>query len=88
MSDKNPIYISYLLRLWKEDGSEYSERNAHAPLWRASLEHAFTHELHGFDGLNELFKFLEKQMASASQAHDADREPFTDNPNTHYGGTS
>ncbi len=48
-------------------------QGARLPVWRASLENAFTHELQGSETLNDLFEFLEQQTASASQARDAER---------------
>ena len=71
MSDNKPIYMAYLLRLWEEDDYEYDDI-VHAPVWRASLEDVFTHERNGFEGLRELFEFLEKQTVSASQEHHAE----------------
>ena len=41
MSNEQPDYLSYLLRLWREDGEELSN-------WRASLESALTGERHVF----------------------------------------
>ncbi len=88
ISEDKPIYMSYLLRLWEDDDRESGRGTGSAPVWRASLENAFTHELQGFETLNDLFEFLENQMASASQARDAERKPFTDSPTVPQGGTS
>jgi hypothetical protein len=45
--EEQPGYVSYLLRLWREDG-----------IWRASLESARTGELSTFANLAELFEDL------------------------------
>ncbi len=54
MTDEQPRYLSYLLRLWrvKVDG-EFA--------WRASLESSNTGERQGFADLESLFAFLEEQ---------------------------
>ena len=72
MSDNKPIYMSYLLRLWEENDHEKIAEKVSAPVWRASLEDAFTHELHGFEGLEALFDFLSmetKRRASGETAY-------------------
>ncbi len=46
-------YVSYLLRLWRENDGEKG--------WRASLESAHTGERRGFADLNALFDFLQRQ---------------------------
>jgi len=88
MNDHKPAYKAYLLRLWEEDDHENGDDKMSAPVWRASMEDASTHERHGFEGLEALFEFLENQVVSASQASDVDRELSTpDNPNILHGGT-
>lgn len=79
MSENKPIYMSYLLRLWEEDGAENSGGNGTAPLWRASLEDALTHELHGFEGLEALFDFL---LGETKQQTSGDAAPTTFVPDT------
>jgi hypothetical protein len=54
MSSEQPDYLSYLLRLWREDGEEPTN-------WRASLESALTRKRHVFPSLMELFAFLQRQ---------------------------
>lgn len=53
---EEPDYVSYLLRLWREDG-----------IWRASLESTRTGELRPFAGLAELFDHLREQTGVAMQ---------------------
>jgi hypothetical protein len=59
MAGKKPVnremrYLSYLLRLWQESGSD-------PPLWRASIEGARSDKRQGFASLMELFAFLTKE---------------------------
>jgi Arc/MetJ-type ribon-helix-helix transcriptional regulator len=59
-------YLSYLLRLWlvNEDGH---------PEWRASLKSARTGRELGFQRLEELFEYLQRQTATvpSGQGHEA-----------------
>ncbi len=48
--DRTP-YLSYLLRLWWEDGCEHGD-------WRASLQDPHTQEIQVFANLEALFEFL------------------------------
>jgi hypothetical protein len=52
--EEQPGYISYLLRLWREDG-----------VWRASLESTRTGELSTFANLAELFECLRRRCFRA-----------------------
>jgi hypothetical protein len=52
-------YLSYLLRLWRENGCD-------SPLWRASLERPQDDEPMVFASLVDLFAFLEKETGSGS----------------------
>ncbi len=47
-------YLSYLLRLWQENGGDL-------PLWRASLERPQEVDRLGFASLAELFAYLEEE---------------------------
>lgn len=67
MSEENPHYFSYMLRLWQT-----SERDA--KVWRASLDSPITRERLGFENLEDLFEFLHKQL----DADDKDEEGFED----------
>jgi hypothetical protein len=52
--DKQPRYLSYLLRLWQtSDGARQ--------VWRASLETPGTGERQGFANLKDLFNFINAQ---------------------------
>jgi hypothetical protein len=52
--EKQPVYHSYLLRLWLENEQSRS--------WRMSLENAHTGERMGFACLDALFDFLYQQI--------------------------
>lgn len=55
MNDEQPVYLSYLLRLW-------SVRIDHETEWRASLESSLTGERLGFASLDDLLGFLRQEM--------------------------
>jgi hypothetical protein len=57
MSDVQPRYLAYLVRLWQPG------HNA-APVWHASIENPHTAERHYFADLEALFAFLEEQTAA------------------------
>jgi len=57
---KQPDYLSYLLRLWREGEGKTT--------WRASLESSHTGEQKGFANLDDLFDFLREQIGAASEA--------------------
>lgn len=64
--DSTP-YLSYLLRLWLEDGYETAQPGNGQSEWRASLQDPHTQEMRVFDDLEALFNFLvleTKQHAS------------------------
>jgi hypothetical protein len=61
-------YLSYLLRLWREDDGGGGHREDAEPdqaggkaVWRASLESVRTGERRSFASLEELFDFLREQ---------------------------
>ncbi len=63
---KQTIYISYLLRMWQT-------RDGETCTWRASLEQPGTRERQGFASLDEMFRFLQDQVAcQPAQAHPGD----------------
>ena len=60
MSNEQPDYLSYLLRLWREqDAGE--KNNAEPAVWHASLESSLTGRRQGFHSLDELFAFLRQE---------------------------
>jgi hypothetical protein len=63
MTSEQPDYLSYLLRLWQEDGKESTN-------WRASLESALTGRRHVFPCLEELFAFLQRQTGSSCDGNE------------------
>ncbi len=70
MSDEQPAYFSYLLRLWRVN-------EAGTYVLRASLEDPITGERRGFADLESLFAFLEEQVGGALDRRDriSSREP-------------
>jgi hypothetical protein len=56
MSDPQPRYLSFLVRLWRAGHNG-------AALWRASVDNPHTAERHYFADLAALFAFLEAQTA-------------------------
>jgi hypothetical protein len=54
MSQEQPTYRSFLLRLW-------SIRIDGETAWRASLESARTGQRQGFTGLEDLFEFIRRE---------------------------
>jgi hypothetical protein len=59
MSHEQPVYLSYLLRLWPVslDGDT---------VWRASLESALSGKRQGFAGLEDLLSFLRRRTGESS----------------------
>jgi len=63
MTDQQPRYLAYMLRLWEaHTGGEQ--------VWRASLESPHTGERHGFANLQVLFAFLEEQTRGQAESID------------------
>jgi len=60
MTDDQPAYHAYLLRLWRVE-------TGHGPLWHASLEDSHTGERTGFADLTSLWAFLEEQTNTTEQ---------------------
>ena len=54
MSEKQPRYLSYLLRLWQVE-------NKGQLVWRASVEDSRTSERRGFASIEALLLFLREQ---------------------------
>jgi hypothetical protein len=65
MNKMQPEYLSYLLRLWRENDS-VGAHGVETALWRASLERPQAGERQGFASLEELFAFLRKETRSSS----------------------
>ena len=60
MNEKRTDYLSYLLRLWRENDGERAH-GIETAVWRASLERPQAGERQGFANLADLFAFLEDQ---------------------------
>ena len=64
-------YLSYLMRLWRTEGSGDSSTAA----WHASVEVPMSREKHSFPDLQSLFTFLEAQTGQAdSQGSGGDQD--------------
>ena len=63
MSSEQPDYLSYLLRLWREDDKRPTN-------WQASLESALTGKRYVFPNLIELFAFLQRQTVAECDANE------------------
>jgi hypothetical protein len=61
MSKEQPAYLSYLLRLWRENDDTDIHRAGERVFWRASLENSLTGKRQGFSSLNDLFAFLQRE---------------------------
>jgi hypothetical protein len=59
MTQEQPDYLSFLLRLRRASGQE--------AIWSASLEDPHTGELHNFASLEEAVHFLQAQMGLGSE---------------------
>ena len=65
MNTKRQQYLSYLLRLWRENDS-VGAHGIETALWRASLESPQAGERQGFASLEELFAYLRRETGSSS----------------------
>ena len=74
MSIEQPRYLSYLLRLWQNNGES-------KPVWRASLQSALAGERQSFSSLDELFAFLRRQAGM-----DSDTDNDKDGPGIRRSG--
>ena len=70
MAGEQPVYLSYLLRLWRtsDDGEQ---------IWRVSLESPGTGERKGFASLKALCEFLAAQTGQALPTDQQSRAPDT-----------
>ena len=69
-SQERGDYLSYLLRIWRENDGE-------VPVWRASLRSSQTGEKVGFGTLEELFEFLRHKAGAipdSAEGRDGDVE--------------
>jgi hypothetical protein len=71
MSQEQPTYVSYLLRLWsiRIDGEK---------AWRASMESARTGRRQAFTNLEHLFEFIRHETGSASDQTRVDSDEVGD----------
>ncbi len=61
MPREQPDYLSYLLRLWRDDEDGGIHRGKDQVAWRASLENSLTGKRQGFRSLDDLFAFLQQE---------------------------
>ena len=66
MRKRQTSYLSYLLRLWRDEAGPTEP-------WRASLQCSLTDQRRGFANLNELFEYLQRQ-ADAHYDPDSDED--------------
>ncbi len=60
-------YFSYLLRVWlAEEGSQ--------PQWRASLEDPLTGERQGFSSLEDVCRYLKRQIQPGAEEMEGNKE--------------
>jgi hypothetical protein len=70
MADKRPDYLAYLLRLWRASDDGESHHGGEKPVWRASVQCAYTRECRGFASLDDLFDFIRRQTdTTADETH-------------------
>jgi hypothetical protein len=83
MDKEQPVYFSYLLRLWREDATELVDqvdeaphRKDNRPVWLASLESSLSGQRLGFASLDGLCAFLRQQTGtlSGSESEGAEME--------------
>ena len=86
-SERGP-YVSYLLRLWLEDGREHKDAGRAMNDWRASLQDPHTQEMQVFTDLEALFEFLLAETARRASGEDALQQENGDaNHPAHVPGT-
>jgi hypothetical protein len=61
MANEQPDYLSYLLRLWREDDEGQTA-------WRASLERSRTAKRQVFPSLDDLFEHLQQRTGAVLDA--------------------
>ena len=61
MSEKQPRYLSYLLRLWQIESKGQL-------VWRASVEDSRTGERRGFASIDALLTFLREQTDTVTDS--------------------
>ncbi len=63
MANKQARYLSFLLRLWRDNGGETQG-------WRASLQSSLAGEQQSFADLEQLFGFLRRQTGMDCESDD------------------
>ena len=75
MVEDEPVYLSFLVRLWRTGDGEMGT-------WRASVEDARTRDCRGFASLEQLFDYLRasvgEQLGASSDRGLDDRLAFQD----------
>jgi hypothetical protein len=67
VNKEQPDYVSFMLRLWRENADAVGEHGATGQVWRASLESSRTGERWGFANLRELFAFLRRHTSGVEE---------------------
>jgi hypothetical protein len=70
MSNEQPDYLSYLLRLWRENAKGQTA-------WRASLERSRTAKRQVFPSLDDLFRHLQRRTGAVFDADGNDDKATT-----------
>ena len=65
MQKKRTDYLSYLLRLWRDEDQEHSQVKDQGACWRASLQSPQSGKRIGFLSLEELFDYLRCETEGA-----------------------
>ena len=65
MKKGRPKYLSYLLRLWRENDDGEVHHGDEQAVWRASLMNSLTGKRQGFSSLQDLFAFLQQATSAA-----------------------
>jgi hypothetical protein len=75
MDKEQPVYFSYLLRIWREGNNEMlhqvdeaPDHTERRPIWLASLENSLGSQRQGFANLEALFAFLRQQTGTVSDS--------------------
>jgi hypothetical protein len=72
--DREPLYLSYLLRLWRKRDDQGRS------VWCASLEEPGSHQTVRFRDVPALFDFLRTQLGSATRGGPANDEQVREEP--------
>lgn len=81
MDHERSPYMSFLLRLWLEDGGELKCTDRFLGEWRASLEDPHTQAMQVFANLEALFDYLLQEAARRASGEDVRHQQEIDDAN-------